>query len=1607
MESRRPPADEGNEKDLLLARHLARYVDRFAAEGRGDPLRFLSANPHLSGELAGEIEAFEWIGSLVDEKPDEPVTFGDFQVIRVAGRGGMGIVYEAKQVSLDRRVALKVLLSVLLADPRAVARFYREAKLTASLAHPSIVPVHAMGVEAGCPYFAMEFVEGVTLEDLLCRGEEKADSLGYPDEEAKRLALAEAFSPPRLAVEPALQDGASGKPSRPAAGAPLTLNREYCLRVASSFAGLAEGLQYAHSLKVIHRDIKPSNLIFDRDRKLKILDFGLACLEGEEGITFSRERLGTPLYMSPEQVRRSPHALTHSTDIYSLGATLYEMLTLQPPLEGEDQQETLYRIVHWDPLPLRRLNPEVPPALENVVLKCLRKDPADRYGTAEALAQDLWRFTRGDPVEALPEPALQVVARRVWRQRSRIAALCGVAAVLLLAVISVWLGVEERRKRILGLFQAGVRRAVLEIPLRPLLVAAARNGSGGAQGTPFTLVDTAPPSSPRRLREEGGHPRVFETGSPLVETGAILRESVSDPLLEAVRQLEDSVKLLPDDPSAYYHLARGLALLGEERKALERLSTALQRSPRFIPALSLRATLLEKLGSLEAAAAHNDLERAAAASPESWGKSWFEAHQATLRRDWKAAGLAYGKIIRSQAGRSEPYLGSLVETRLERGLALLLGGDLDGALADFAAAGEISKGAMQPSLLQGKVYYLKDQAKRAQEGFLELYEAETGAQARVVALAVAETCRELGDFEQALEWLGRSGTSTDQLCLKAEVLRHLGEKDQALQAAQEAVDGDPRSFSARLTLGNSLLALGRFDDALRRYSEAGELDPKSPLFRIARGVCLYARNSPEEAIQALEEAIAASPRLAEPHYNLGLILSHQGRLEEARKEYEKSLQSDPGHPLALNNLGVLLEHQGDPEGAQDCFRRAAEAAPTLAVAHFNRGWSYQRSRQYLDAIQAYRRASKLGLDTSSLRNNLGACLEKAGFSMEALVEYRRAFELDPGDPLICHGLGSVQDTLNHWREAEEAYRRAVELEPRWAMAHHDLGKALLELGRFQEAELELFAAIACNPQGVWAYGDLAREIHDQRRPLREGAQLRSDLQAFEDASRLPNSSMAIELLVEKHRKAASPRLLTFASVDALWDEPQPLEGEGVSWKASREQGAPSRELEWSRLGFDDSRWESGEQVLGSGKPPDPAPEAPSGCYLRGRFRTGASGVKRLWLFTRISHGFAAYLNGSPVARWRSGNGEWFPSFTDRASALEEEWAVRRFPLDTGSMLDGENLICLAIQGESKRPPSVRELPSIRVEYRDAAGIKLRARAALQAWKEAGAQPEDAGPLAYLEGRLLQADGCCLEAESRFRAAAAAAPDRPEPILRLKECFRTRGEDLLAERCLLLDYRPKARTSEPRFEAWFQMVLTELCWSPERILEAMPVTEPLTGPEPANPVATESARWLLGELAAGRPLRINCGGAALRGRRNLLWGEDRFFRGGMEIYHRRLVESDPGRSMDPVYQTSRNFWIDLHHRKETRTIAAYRVPLPAGQYRVLLHFLEPSTASPPTRFDILLEDKVVEEAYQPGKSGARVPDVAAFTVLVNDGALDLGFGVRTGYPEIFGLEIEKL
>jgi tRNA A-37 threonylcarbamoyl transferase component Bud32 len=377
------------DQDQLLADLLASLGEQ-VRQGRDADVEAVAArHPDLARELRelwaavqiadaftprGDLLRAERAGLTVHAAPAPPEftarTFGDYDLLDELGRGGMGVVYKARQRSLQRTVALKMILRGEFATPEDLVRFQAEARAAARLEHPNIVSVYDAGQCDGQAYFTMRQVEGQTLADLLSAGPMKA------------------------------RDAAR------------------CLAVIS------RAVHYAHENGILHRDLKPSNVLIDREGRPHVTDFGLAkWVTGtadapRAGPTLSGGIVGTPAYMAPEQISHQRGKPSAASDVYSLGVILYEMLTGRPPFQAATPVDTLLLVLDQDPVRPRLLNPKVDPDLEVICLKCLQKEPALRYSSAAALAADLEAFLKGETlsVRSIHLGSFVLLLRRALRE---------------------------------------------------------------------------------------------------------------------------------------------------------------------------------------------------------------------------------------------------------------------------------------------------------------------------------------------------------------------------------------------------------------------------------------------------------------------------------------------------------------------------------------------------------------------------------------------------------------------------------------------------------------------------------------------------------------------------------------------------------------------------------------------------------------------------------------------------------------------------------------------------------------------------------------------------------------------------------------------------------------------------------------------------------------------------------------------------------------------------------------------------------------------------------------------------------------------------------------
>ena len=385
-------SDANSETQYFAAGDVVRVLDDYLEKLKAGqaPTReeLLAQHPAIASQLDACLAGLNFLHAAQPNAPQHQQQIGDFRIVREVGRGGMGAVFEAIQVSLGRRVALKILRFSSVSDRDAIERFQREAETVATLHHTNIVPIFFVGSEKSVNYYAMQFIDGRDLAQLI------ADK-----------------------------------------GTPINPEQVVALGLQA-----AEALAHAHRRGVVHRDVKPSNLILDKEDRLWLTDFGLARRTDDVTLSLSGMLLGTPRYMSPEHAQASSKRIDHRSDLFSLGATLYELLTRKPAFPGDLAHDVIQHILIDEPTPIRQLNPSVPRDLETIVMKCMAKDPNSRYESAEKLAADLRAVLEDRPIQARRANAVEQATRWLKQNRRSVSQVSTAAMVTLAVTLTSLLG---------------------------------------------------------------------------------------------------------------------------------------------------------------------------------------------------------------------------------------------------------------------------------------------------------------------------------------------------------------------------------------------------------------------------------------------------------------------------------------------------------------------------------------------------------------------------------------------------------------------------------------------------------------------------------------------------------------------------------------------------------------------------------------------------------------------------------------------------------------------------------------------------------------------------------------------------------------------------------------------------------------------------------------------------------------------------------------------------------------------------------------------------------------------------------------------------------------
>ena len=895
------PAQRLSEALQLWQAHRAAPTesdDEFLA--RHAPLRDL-LEP-LCADLAVETDAGEAVAgetAAVGADPAERgrgAAFGGYRLVRPIGRGGVGVVYEAVQQPLQRRVALKLLATPLVGQPQAVARFRRESELLARLHHPNIVPVYDAGVVDGVPYHAMELIDGCSLQDLVRVVRHGARR----DGRTLAAALATVLD-------------------RPDAGGGLVADSHVAaaLRVV---AAVASALVAAHAAGILHRDVKPANILLRADGTPLLSDFGLARDEQEPGLTRSGDFAGTPHYVSPEQADGDLAAVGPASDVFSLAVVLYELLLGERPFDGETTEAVLARVRTAEPPALRRSGGELPADLLAVLDRALQKRPADRYATMAEFAAELQCLLELRPVRARRRGPLT----RWWRAARRRPAWTGLVGALVataLTAIGLFAYLRSQQPRI-----AAAALAERMPRVERLLETAVLELEAGDRDAAARLADQAAaslPDLPEVLTAQTWFRMVAGDRDGAAPFLARLRDLAPD----AAAQLTAPADAVPVPDTALGWFLRGSRALeaGHDGggpacydEAAEALRRAIDRAPS--PRALFHCQYLHALAHRH----ERDLaHRFAADVLHLWPDSPFVAF-------WRGVALLDDDLdaARCELERAVALAPDLPQPRVQLSRVYERRGDLATAerllrelLARVAHAGA-----------RRRLAVVLRRMDRREEGLAELAGSLDHVSQRLRAELLAELGRDAEAMAVADAEVAATPASAGGFSTRGYVHQVAGRFAAAVADLDRAHAIEPENDQVLVRRCVSLGELGDWAGAANGYGKLLRLRPDDPKVLTDLGHALRRAGDPDGADAALAQALALAPDAPGPLLQLAHLRRQQQRGDEARRLFERVVAVQPSCAEALINLAGWPLAAGDHERALALLREARRLRPDLVEA---------------------------------------------------------------------------------------------------------------------------------------------------------------------------------------------------------------------------------------------------------------------------------------------------------------------------------------------------------------------------------------------------------------------------------------------------------------------------------------------------------------------------------------------------------------------------------------------------------------------------------------------------------------------------------------------------
>ncbi|HEY7328718.1 MAG TPA: tetratricopeptide repeat protein [Gemmataceae bacterium] len=988
----------------------------------------------------------------------------NYEILGVLGRGAVGVVYKARQIGLNRLVALKMLLAGSHAGQRELMRFRVEAEAVARLRHPNIVQVYEVGEHNGLPFFSLEFVEGGSLHGKM-----------------------------------------EGKPLTPQSAAKIMV-------------ALCQAMHFAHEHNIIHRDLKPANILLTPDGVPKITDFGLAkrLEENEESSqTKTGTLMGTPSYMSPEQAEGRTHDIGPLSDQYTLGAILYELLTGRPPFLGATLLETIQQVRNQEPVPPTQLQATTPKDLEIICLKGLQKDAKKRYRHAGEMADDLQRFLNHEPIHARPVSRTE----RVWRwcrRNPRVAALYAAVALLVMLVLVSGgvLGFRMMREQ-QTVAQVGVQAEErLKLATDAITVGNVKEAGNFLHGSD-PLLDSATGLDELRGRWHDLKDRVEAFGefkdlldqarfalffgdrnSKQMDQG---RENCQKLLaLYDARGLEaDGLPPLNDEQKQlfkeevfdmYLVAARTESELTKDAEPAVRQKVArqaldwLDRADKILPGMRTlyanRAELHKTLGDEQASQA--DEKRALSMKWEAAVDNLWHANaeivkrgdKARLKGDWIEAQKHYREAVVSCAAvlRQHPehfwayFWWAIAKVQL---------GEFQDALIGFTECIRLKPQFAWSYNNRGTAHLNLRQYNRAIGDYSTALEKkpdyfEARAWRAHAYLEQGDLDKALNDCNQVLEQNSRYAPA---FLTRAECYKRRKQYDQSLADYTQALDVNENKVEVYLKRAAVYQEMNRFDDALGDYDRAVKLEPNSIAALRSRAFMHYLRKEYQKSVEDFTSAIALDPQGADLYTNRAIInWGFVKDLDAAIFDWEQVLRLRPNDVDARRSLGGIYlgrrQYTLALRELEDTLKRRPDYPEALGAKAQIYLWQ-GKAMEALDVINPL--VQKLPPGTEDWLNVRGDIYRALGQLDEAAADYRRLIQLKPKLAELCEAyvsLALVYSKQGKPDQARQCLDELVKANPQAMEVYLRRGRFLRDQGQFEEAHKDAEQAARCDAKSV-------------------------------------------------------------------------------------------------------------------------------------------------------------------------------------------------------------------------------------------------------------------------------------------------------------------------------------------------------------------------------------------------------------------------------------------------------------------------------------------------------------------------------------------------------------